>query len=95
MAKLRFALGVWSKSATLNDKDLGTGFLVVELDNTVIIKNLFKTQFLFSLGDVKDTALGIKDIQITIHSGDVFKLWAKPEDLGSLERLIKSQKGAA
>lgn len=95
MAKLRFALGVWNKSATLNDKELGTGFLVVELDNTVSIKNLFTTQFLFSLEDVKDIVHGAKEIQITIHSGDIFKLWAKPEDLGSLERLIKSQKGAA
>ena len=42
----------------MNGKDVGTGFLVVELDNTVSIKTLFKTQFLFMLGDVKEAVQG-------------------------------------
>ena len=95
MAKLRFGLGVWNKSATLNDIDLGTGFLVVELDNTVSIKNLFKTQFLFTLGDVKDAVLSEKEIHITTKAGDVFKLWATSDDLSALQRLINSQREAA
>ena len=95
MAKMRFALGTWNKGATLNGKDIGTGFLVVELDNTVSIKTLFKTQFLFMLGDVKEAVRGNKEVQITTSGGDVIKLWAKPDDLSALERLIKSQKGAA
>lgn len=95
MAKLRFSLGTLNKGATLNGTDIGTGFLVVELDNTVSIKNLFKTHFLFMLGDVKEAVQGNKEIQITTNAGDVFKLWAKSDDLSALERLIKSQKGAA
>lgn len=95
MAKMRFALGTQNIGAALNGKDVGTGFLVVELDNTVSIKTLFKTQFLFMLGDVKEAVQGNKEIQITTHGGDVIKLWAKPDDLSALERLIKSQKGAA
>lgn len=95
MAKMRFPLGTWSKGATINGKDAGTGFLVVELDNTVSIKTLLNTKFLFMLGDVKEAVSGNKDLQITTQSGDLIKLWAKSEDLGALERLIKSQKGVA
>ena len=43
MAKMRFALSTWNKGASINGKDAGTGFLVVELDNTVSIKTIFKT----------------------------------------------------
>lgn len=97
MAKLRFSLGVVNKSATLNSKDIGTGFLVVELDNTVSIKNLWKTTFLFSLNDVKEAVQDGKDMKITTQSGDVVELRAKSDDLESLVRLIraKSKKEAA
>jgi hypothetical protein len=94
-AKMRFKLGTWNKGAVINGKDVGTGFLVIELDNTVNIKTLFKTRYLFMLSDVKEAVLNKKEINITTHSGDVFNLWAKPDDLSALERLIKSQKGAA
>lgn len=90
MAKLRFGLGTWSKGVEINGKDEGTGFLVVELDNTVSVKNLFNTKFLFTLDDVKSVVLNKKDIQITTKGGDLVQLWAKSDDLGSLERLIKS-----
>ena len=90
MAKLRFQLGTWNKSATLNGKDLGTGFLVVELDNTVAIKNLFKTTFLFNLTDVKDAAQDGKDLTITTSAGDVIELRAKAIDLENLGRLINA-----
>lgn len=79
----------------MNGRDIGTGFLVVELDDTVSIKTLFKTKFLFKLGDVKEVVQGNKEIQINTQGGDVIKLWAKPDDLSALERLIKTQKGAA
>ncbi len=95
MAKMRFPLSTWNKGATINGKDAGTGFLVVELDNTVSIKTLLNTKFLFMLGDVKESELSNKELQITTNAGDAIKLWAKSEDLGSLDRLIKSQKGAA
>ena len=95
MAKLRFQLGTWNKSASLNGKDLGTGFLVVELDNTVSIKNLFKTTFLFSLTEVKEAVQEGKDLTITTNGGDVIKLRAKADDLESLGRLINSVKSAA
>lgn len=95
MAKMRFALNTWGKGAVINGNDAGTGFLVVELDNTVSIKTLFKTKFLSMLEDVKEAVSNNKEIQITTLSGDVIKLWAKSDDLSSLERLIKSKKGAA
>lgn len=91
MAKMRFSLSTWNKGATINGKDIGTGFLVVELDNTVSIKNIFKTNFLFMLEDVKSSVLKDKEIQITTSSDDVITLWAKPDDLSALQRLINSR----
>ncbi len=88
MAKLRFKLGTWNKSATLNGKDLGTGFLVVELDNTVSIKNLFKTTFLFTLSEAMEAVQNGKDLKITTASGDVIELRANVADLENLGRLI-------
>lgn len=97
MAKLRFQLGTWNKSATINGKDAGTGFLVVELDNTVSIKSLFKTTYLFSLDEAQECSQQGKDLTIKTKAGDVIELRARADDLAGLDRMIQSQirKGAA
>ena len=90
-SKIRFPLKGWKGNAKVNGQHAGTGHLTVELDNTVNVKNLAWTTFLFMLDDVAEALQKKKQMKITTNSGDVIEFKADPKDLEGLGRLIEAE----
>ena len=94
MAKLRFQLGGWTWGYRINSSQTGTGFLCVEEDNSVCVKTLFKTTFLFKLSQVKAAEQNAKEMKVTASDGTLIELKAKTENLSELGRLINAESGS-
>ncbi len=97
MAKLRFQTGGWGWGFRIDGGKKQAGPLCVNEDNSVAIKTLLKTTFLFQLEKVKSVELNGKNMTVIANDGTKIELRAKSEHLRELNRLIsvEKKKGAA
>lgn len=87
MAKLRINVD----KCLFNNKNIGNGFLSVDLDGSVSLKQNEKIEFLFKLTQVNEAIQENKKIKFNLENTNIVEIYSDSNNILSLGRLLESE----